>query len=547
MKRTVMLRTIAAAFLTWVSAGVLLAEQHFPVETRLLPTADSNAQLQVVFRIPAGYHLYKDQMSVKAQDGVVLQDPQIPSPLKKFDANLQEDTLVYEKDVTFTYRVPGPVPKPLKVTVELQGCSESTCFMPETLEFTLDGSENKVAPPTPPAAEAPTGEKPAVTEGAPVPAGSGQLKILVRGAGYLPPQDFVRFLEAAESGTAWEENKLAGTLQSKGIWITLLLILAGGLALNLTPCVLPMIPINIAIIGAGVQSGSRARGVLLGAAYGAGIAIVYGILGLMVVLTGAKFGSLNSSAWFNFAIAILFVAMSLAMFDIVHIDFSRFQSGAGSPGARRGSVGLALFMGGVAALLAGACVAPVLISVLILAADLYAKHNPAGLLLPFFLGLGMAIPWPFAGAGLSFLPKPGKWMNTVKYAFGVLILAFAAWYGYLGYSLIRGPSASGTDASSAEGQWMTSIEEGIRKAEATGQPLFVDFWATWCKNCHKMEKTTFRDPSVVQKLKPYIKVKFQAENMRDPVVRQVLDRYGVIGLPTYVVLGKPAKMPSTEK
>ena len=62
---------------------------------------------------------------------------------------------------------------------------------------------------------------------------------------------------------------------------------------------------------------------------------------------------------------------------------------------------------------------------ILLSADLYSKGTVAGLLLPFLLGVGMALPWPFAGAGLSFLPKPGKWMEKVKYGFGVLILVFA--------------------------------------------------------------------------------------------------------------------------
>jgi thiol:disulfide interchange protein len=58
-----------------------------------------------------------------------------------------------------------------------------------------------------------------------------------------------------------------------------------------------------------------------------------------------------------------------------------------------------------------------------------------GLALPFVLGLGMALPWPFAGAGLSFLPKPGAWMVKVKYGFGMIIFGFAAWYGYVGLGL----------------------------------------------------------------------------------------------------------------
>src|SRR5436305_13394097 len=73
--------------------------------------------------------------------------------------------------------------------------------------------------------------------------------------------------------------------EGRGPLMILLLVLIGGLALNLTPCVLPMIPINLAIIGAGAQAGSRTRGFMLGSAYGTAMALVYGAIGLVVILT----------------------------------------------------------------------------------------------------------------------------------------------------------------------------------------------------------------------------------------------------------------------
>ena len=92
-------------------------------------------------------------------------------------------------------------------------------------------------------------------------------------------------------------------------------------------------------------------------------------------------------------------------------------------------------MGAVAALLAGACVAPVVIQVVLFSSNLYATGTTIALALPFFLGLGMAMPWPIAGAGLAALPKPGAWMVRVKQVFGVFILATAAYYGYVAYAI----------------------------------------------------------------------------------------------------------------
>src|SRR5881394_3917307 len=92
-------------------------------------------------------------------------------------------------------------------------------------------------------------------------------------------------------------------------------------------------------------------------------------------------------------------------------------------------------MGAVAALLAGACVAPVVIQVVLFSSNLYARGASVALALPFLLGVGMAAPWPIAGAGLAALPKPGAWMVRVKQVFGIFILATAVYYGYEAYSI----------------------------------------------------------------------------------------------------------------
>ena len=359
----------------------------------------------------------------------------------------------------------------------------------------------------------------------------------VRGTtgGYLGRDDFLRFIEDAEQGVA-----STGLFEGRGPLAILLIILLGGLALNLTPCVLPMVPINLAIIGAGAQAGSRRRGFLLGTTYGAAMAAVYGILGLVVILTAGTFGTINSSPWFNLAIFVLFVMLALAMFDVIHIDFSKYSS-ALTGSHRRGSFGLAFVMGAVAALLAGACVAPVVIQVVLFSSSLYAGGTTLALTLPFVLGIGMAIPWPIAGAGLAALPKPGPWMVRVKQAFGVLILVTAVYYGYLSYTLfenLRVDSAevSGSVQEKLQQGWTSSLAVGLERAEREGKPVLIDFWATWCKNCLTMDKTTLADPAVEAALQNYVKVKFQAEHMDEEPAKLLLARFRAVGLPTYVIL-----------
>jgi thiol:disulfide interchange protein len=357
-----------------------------------------------------------------------------------------------------------------------------------------------------------------------------RFEIRGRVGGYLPSDKFLAFLD--------EPSGAGSMFAGKGLFLVLGLVVLGGLALNLTPCVLPMIPITVAVIGAGARAGSRKQGFLVGSVYGLGMTVAYGVLGTVVVMTGTKWGVINASPAFNLLIAALFVVLALAMFDVIQIDFTRFRGGIRHDESRAGKLIPVFVMGGVAAVLAGACVAPVVISVVLYAGRLYAEGQGTALLLPFLLGAGMAMPWPFAGAGLSFLPKPGKWMSWVKYAFGVVILGIALYYGATGVGLMTSaPVADGVEAGEKSNlPWRHSLEEGLETALRQEKPVLVDFWATWCKNCKVMDATTFRDPAVEERLGEYILVKYQAEDPEAGETKEVLDRFGVVGLPTYIVL-----------
>ena len=359
--------------------------------------------------------------------------------------------------------------------------------------------------------------------------------VLATTGGYVGSEDFLQFIRDAEQGVASK-----GLFDGRGPLAILLIILLGGLALNLTPCVLPMIPINLAIIGAGAQAGTRRRGFLLGSTYGAAMAFVYGVLGLVVILTASTFGTINASPWFNAGIAALFVVLGLAMFDVINIDFSRYSSGMQNP-TKRGTFAVAFTMGAVAALLAGACVAPVVIQVVLFSSSLYAGGTTLALALPFCLGVGMALPWPIAGAGLAALPKPGMWMVRVKQVLGVLILATAVYYGYLSYTLfenrwVDASEVSGSVQEKLAAGWTNSLAAGLDRAQREQKPVLIDFWATWCKNCLTMDKTTLEDAAVTAALADYVKIKFQAEDPDAEPAKSVMARFKAIGLPTYVIL-----------
>ncbi|MFH0952698.1 MAG: cytochrome c biogenesis protein CcdA [Verrucomicrobiota bacterium] len=505
-----------------------------------LETRDGAAVVRVALKIPAGHFIYADHFKVEAADGVSLVPLNLPEPAVIFDKFSEAEKEVVNKDFEALYKAETGVGR-FTVRVSFQGCSETVCFFPETKTFELGGAAG-----TPGAIPGPKGPGAAPE----TPAGpsswldeASHFRVSAAETGYLGKDGFLSFLDrgaarrersSPRAAGKSADTPSAGTSGRFGLLATIVGILIGGLGLNLTPCVLPLIPINLAIIGAGARAGSRRRGFALGAVYGGGIALVYGLLGLVAVLTGSKFGALNSSPWFNLIIAVVFVLLALAVFDVIAIDFTRFQGRGPSGGGKKGLYPAALILGAVSALLAGACVAPVVISVLLLAGNLYSKGAVVGLLLPFLLGLGMALPWPFAGAGLSVLPKPGRWMTGVKYAFGVLILVMAVYYGHLAYQLFRVRGAAGTGASARPSD--TLLAEGFARARAEGKPVFIDFWATWCKNCLAMDKTTFKDPDVQKRLQDFVVVKYQAELPNESPAREVLDHFGALGLPTYVIL-----------
>jgi thiol:disulfide interchange protein DsbD len=566
---------------TWLHALALLlglagAAAAQPVQAELTPMADRSAaapgaEVRLALRVtlPEAFHVNANQprdpslipavLTIRPPDGVEVLELVYPEPYDLEQVGSPEPLLVYDHEFVIGARlaVAGTVtPGDLVIggSLRYQACDDRICYFPVTGDtaWTLAvGDAGDVldvavfeaipfgtgsAPPAAPAPVAPAPAPGAAEDAASLMAQLDGFEIRASTGGYLGSDDFLTFLGNAEAGV-----REPGLLEGRGVLAMLLVVLLGGLALNLTPCVLPMIPINLAIIGAGANAGSRRRGFLLGSAYGAAMAVVYGALGLIVILTAGTFGTINASPWFNTAIALLFVALGLAMFDVFHIDFTRFSTRFQMGGQSRGSFLLAFGMGAVAALLAGACVAPVVIQVVLFSSDMYAGGTVAALALPFLLGIGMAIPWPIAGAGISALPKPGPWMVRVKQGFGVVILVTAAYYGYLGYTLfadrwVDPEAVSASVERMIEEGWQPSLAAGLAEAQAQGKPVLVDLWATWCKNCLTMDATTLSDPTVTGALDAYVKVKFQAEVPDQSPAREVMQHFGAIGLPTYVVL-----------
>ncbi len=600
-----LLRLLPPVVLILALGAVGLAQGPGPAALRLTPLVESDApaggtvRLALQIAVPDGLHIQSNaprdpaliptSLVVDAPAGFRVTGIAFPDSIDFSMPGFDQPLAVFEHQIAVGVVMTVPAGQAaanvaIPAHLRYQACDATQCFPPRTIDaawtlhvvaagavvakthadvFDAIAFDRAVAPPAPVAtAAAAPGAVPAANAAAApggAPASDADVAALLDdftvlnkdgSGGYMNAADFLTLVHNAENGV-----KSEGPFEGRGPLAILAIIFIGGLALNLTPCVLPMIPINLAIIGAGAGSEKRGRGLWLGAVYGGAMAIVYGLLGLVVVLTAGTFGTINASPWFNVGIAALFVVLALAMFDVIPIDFSRYSSGIRFNPNSRGTSLLAFGMGAVAALLAGACVAPVVIQVIVFSSNLYAGGTKVALALPFVLGLGMALPWPIAGAGFSALPKPGAWMVRVKQVLGVFILVMAGYYGYVAYGIFANRmvdpgSVSASVASKVKEGWHASLAEGLTTARAQQTPVLVDFWATWCKNCLVMDETTMEDAGVKAALAKYTRIKVQAEDPdRVPApVKRLMNEIGAVGLPAYAILQpKPATQASVTR
>lgn len=337
--------------------------------------------------------------------------------------------------------------------------------------------------------------------------GAGERRFAV---GYMKPREFIGFLRDDASAT-----DAAHRFDGRSLPVVLLLVLLGGLAANLTPCVLPLVPVSLALVG---------RGWRRGAAYGLGIATAYGVLGVFAALGGFAFGTIQGSPWFSLSVAAVFAVLGCAMAGFFFVDLAKYRSGVAKGGP--------FLLGAGAAVLAGACVEPILLATLLLTAKWYAAGRTWAVLLPFVLGLGMGLPWPFAAAGMSVLPRPGAWMKWVNRVFALMMFAFCAWYGWQGVSGLV--AAKGADAAAAE----TAADGGGGQAADASRPTLLILGASWCRNCAAMEKTTLVDADVQRELAKFNVRHVALEDFSEDFKKHPeLEGLPIPGVPAYVIVG----------
>jgi thiol:disulfide interchange protein DsbD len=372
-------------------------------------------------------------------------------------------------------------------------------------------------------------------------------------------------------------------LRSDSLWAPFVAAFVAGLALNLTPCVYPMIPVTVAFFG-GQAGGRLAHRLWLAAAYVVGISLTFAALGSLAARTGMLLGSWLQQPLVLIGVAALMIALALSMFGLYELQPPAWilqrlgQASSGAAGA--------LLMGMSVGLVAAPCVGPFMIGMLVFVSQLARPWM--GFALFFIMGLGMGLPYVLLGLAAqrtSRLPKAGPWMVWIKHALGVMLLGLALYFlrpliphqpfrwlsvlglaaagAYLGWMfsapgvalLGRGrfatvrrltgvalialavalvPRPSSTAGPSVA--WQPYSAEALRAAAAARRPALVDVYADWCIPCVELDHVTFRHPGVVERLKAFATLRIDATGDVPAESQALLDRYGIIGVPTVLIL-----------
>jgi len=539
----------------------LLPDQAFALATDV---TDANTVTARV-RIAHGYYLYRDKTSVKLArgDGVKLGKPDIARGQVKDDPYLGKTEVVHDE---LSMRIPLERKNTSATDIELeigyQGCAEKgICYPPITKKVSLR-----------------------------LPVAGADKPAIVPLASKTP------------------------TVEGNGYFSYILAAFGVGLLLTFTPCVLPMIPIlSGMIVRSGDQTLSKLQGGLLSYTYVLGTAATYTAAGVLAGATGGQLQAYFQNPWAigTFATILSLLALSMfGLFDLQMPSFIQSRLHYHSHKVKGGSYIGAFFLGIVSALIVGACVSPVLLSVLGVA--ITTKDPVLGGGIMFAMAHGQGIILVAVGVGAGFLlPRAGAWMDRVKYVFGVMLIGVAIyllgtlpqvpvlllwsvllivtavflgatqslakeaggwqylWKGLGTFVLLWGVLAlfggllgerdilkplplqnlanlatgkPATAASEPAGELFQrysqpkDIEDALARAKRDGKPVIMDFYATWCTDCVRMEKTTFTDPRVRAQMNNYVLLQADVTDNNDASIA-IKQKFGVFGPPALLFFG----------
>jgi len=384
------------------------------------------------------------------------------------------------------------------------------------------------------------------------------------------------FNNDAQVKTDGNGDSISSTLEKSGLFLGLFFIFLGGLALNLTPCVYPLIPITIGYFG-GQAEGKTGRLFLLGVLYVLGIAITYSIVGVVTSLSGAVFGTLLQKPLVIIFIALIFIVLALSQFGVYEFKLpDSWVAKAG--GAKSGTFG-AFFMGLTMGIVAAPCIGPFVLGLVTYVA---AKGDPVlGFFMFFVLALGLGFPYLilalFSGK-IKSLPRAGIWMEGVKHVFGFLLIGMAFYFAgpllpkeinrfllpvygiivavillffdktaknvkgfktfkYIFSIIVIAVSVYALVPSKVSGpEWKRFEDSGYETALNNKNKIVIDFYADWCIPCKELDANTFSNPKVAKELEQFTKFKVDMTKSASPETEKLRTRFKILGVPTVLII-----------
>lgn len=467
----------------------------------------------------------------------------------------------------------------LELLVRWQGCDSQTCISPEPWTLLREKTGWSVRPgmPKKPDGAVPT-PPPTVSE-----------------RGILFPE-VTNDESLATGGTGGEEvseESLIQTWWKKWGLFFLIPIFLAGVGLAFTPCVLPLIPITVSVIGGGIGTVSRPRLAVLLSAYALGLSLAYGLLGFFGVLLGTSMSAAFENKWVLGGIVTLFVVLSLGMFGVYELQppawMQRLQGGA-----KGGNLLGSFVFGAIGALIASPCTGPMIIAMLAFASK-EAGSPLLGFTMFFSMGLGMSAVL-FAAGLFNLLMRPGPWMVWVRYGFGVVLFGAALYYaasagllegkvlwavgGVLAVlvaagvyrHLVRAEAEEAEPARKKAGvvlgllaavvvliafltrpgelTWIdlrdrAHLAEEVRKARAEGKVTVVDVWAPWCTYCRKYDGVFESDKALMGGFEKMHRLRINVDSDPREDLRSALNLEG--GQPKIVFVDEKGRLRTDQK